>query len=324
MMGAARQVVLTGCAGFIGSHLAEHLLGEGFWVRGIDCFTPYYDRADKEHNLQALRGDRHFELVEADLSSADLPPLFAGAELVFHLAAQAGVRGSFGDSFAGYARDNLLASQRVFEAARGAGARRVVWASSSSVYGDAEAYPCVEDQTPTRPRSPYGVTKRACEDLAGVYRQLGLDTAGLRYFTVYGPRQRPDMALRRICDALVGAGSFQLNGDGTQSRDFTYVADACEATLRAGLVEAAEPVYNIGGGEEASMLRIIQILEDLAGTRLPLRRVPAQAGDVKRTAADVTRARRSLGWEPAVRLADGLARMLDWCETRHEAGAVAA
>src|SRR3954471_1293789 len=161
-MSGRRHAVLTGCAGFIGSHLGERLVAEGWRVTGIDCFTSYYPRADKLANLEALAEEPAFELVEADLSRVDLGPLVAGADVVFHLAAQAGVRGSFGDTFAGYARDNLLATQRVFEAARGAGCRRVVWASSSSVYGDAEAYPCVEDETPTRPRSPYGVTKRAC------------------------------------------------------------------------------------------------------------------------------------------------------------------
>src|SRR5215210_9036606 len=197
--GGMKRAVVTGCAGFIGSHLSERLVAEGWDVVGVDAFTPYYDRADKLDNLGALEGARRFSLVEGDLTELDLEPLMADAPVVFHLAAQPGVRLSFGEGFARYTADNLLATQRILEAAAAAGCPRVVWASSSSVYGDAAAYPCVEDETPTAPRSPYGVTKRACEDLAAIYRGQGLSTVGLRYFTVYGPRQRPDMAMRILC-----------------------------------------------------------------------------------------------------------------------------
>jgi UDP-glucuronate 4-epimerase len=217
----------------------------------------------------------------------------------------------------------VVATQRVFEAADAAGTARVVWASSSSVYGDAEAHPCREASTPTLPRSPYGVTKRTCEDLARVYRNRGLAITGLRYFTVYGPRQRPDMAMRRICEALESGATFQLFGDGSQSRDFTFVTDAVDATVRAGSADVSAEVYNVGGGEEATMTQVIGTLEQLAGRRLDLDRRPAQRGDVRRTSADVSLARRNLGWAPTVHLEQGLAAQLDWVRSRHRVKAVA-
>ena len=314
-----RTAVVTGCAGFIGSHLSERLLAEGWKVVGIDSFTPYYHRADKEANLNELAGEACFELHELDLATAELTPLFAGSEAIFHLAAQPGVRPSFGQGFARYVSDNLLATQRVFEAARDADTPRVVWASSSSVYGDAAEYPCREASTPTRPRSPYGVTKRACEDLAAIYRDLGLDTVRLRNFTVYGPRQRPDMAMRRICEALASGAPFPLYGDGSQSRDFTYVADAVDATYRAAVAPTPEAIYNVGGGEEASLAQVILTLESLAGFRLRLDRRGAQTGDVRRTSADTQRATASLGWHPSIALRDGLRSELEWTLARHPA-----
>jgi nucleoside-diphosphate-sugar epimerase len=307
-----RRAVVTGAAGFIGSHLSERLVADGWRVTGIDSFTDYYPRSDKESNLASLREENAFELLECDLSGDGWQRALSGSTAVFHLAAQAGVRGSFGDSFLRYACDNLVATQRIFEGADTHGVRRVVWASSSSVYGDAESHPCREGETPTLPRSPYGVTKRACEDLAQVYRKRGLAISGLRYFTVYGPRQRPDMAIRRICDALVAGESFTVYGDGFQSRDFTFVTDAVDATVRAALAKNPEPVYNVGGGDEATLSRIIASLESFAGSRLTQDRRPAQAGDVRRTSADVSLARSSLGWAPKVSLSAGLAAELSW------------
>ncbi|HKP16868.1 MAG TPA: NAD-dependent epimerase/dehydratase family protein [Gaiellaceae bacterium] len=312
-------VVVTGCAGFIGSHLSERLVAEGFHVRGVDAFRPYYPRSDKEANLAALAGERRFELLELDLATDALEPVVAGASVVFHLAAQAGVRGSFGSGFAEYVRDNVLATQRVFEAALTAGPRRVVWASSSSVYGDASEYPCREGATPPAPRSPYGVTKHTCEQLAEVYRAQGLEAVGLRYFTVYGPRQRPDMALRRLCEALVDGTPFPLYGDGSQSRDFTHVTDAVEATLLAARATRPAPVYNVGGGEEARLADVISTLESLAGRRAAIERRKAQRGDVRRTGADTSLAGRTLGWRPVVGLRPGLQSQLDWVRQRAEA-----
>jgi nucleoside-diphosphate-sugar epimerase len=312
-----KLALVTGCAGFIGSHLCERLIGEGWDVVGVDGFTPYYDRADKVANLGALDGSRRFTLVEGDLVTMDLAPLLADAPVVFHLAAQPGVRPSFGEGFARYTADNLLATQRVLEAAAAAGSPRVVWASSSSVYGDAAAYPCVEDATPTAPRSPYGVTKRACEDLAAIYRSGGLSIVGLRYFTVYGPRQRPDMAMRRLCEGLLDGSTFPLYGDGSQSRDFTHVADAVDATYRAALAHDPAPIYNVGGGHEATLAEVISVLEGLAARTAVLDRRPDQVGDVRRTAADTARARADLGWSPTIGLAEGLRSQLDWVMARH-------
>ena len=314
-----QRAIVTGCAGFIGSQLAERLVADGWRVTGVDCFTPYYPRAEKEANLTGLAAEANFTLVEDDLATMDLEPLMNGRPVVFHLAAQAGVRSSFGDGFKDYASHNLIATQRVFEAAEAAGCPRVAWASSSSVYGDATQYPCPED-APTAPRSPYGVTKRACEDLARIYRGRGLETVGLRYFTVYGPRQRPDMAMRRICECLISGAAFPMFGDGAQSRDFTYVGDAVEATLRAGTMDGAEAIYNVGGGQEATLSEVVATLERLAGVGLNVDRGDVQRGDVRRTAADTSLAARTLDWTPSTSLEAGLAAELDWVIALRGAG----
>jgi UDP-glucuronate 4-epimerase len=306
------RAVVTGAAGFIGSHLVERLLDDGVDVVAVDSFTSYYARADKERNADAFARRRGVRFLEGDLNDLDLDTLFAGADVVAHLAAQPGVRGSFGAGFSEYVRANVLATQRVLDAAARSGVGRVVYASSSSVYGDAETYPCIESATPTRPRSPYGVTKRTCEDLASVYRGEGLEVVGLRYFTVYGPRQRPDMAFRRLCEALVGGPAFRLNGDGSQSRDFTFVDDAVDATVRALTAPAVAPVLNIGGGEEASLSTVLTLLESISGRSIPLVRVEAARGDVVRTAADCTLARQQLEWRPTTSLAEGLVRQYEW------------
>ena len=307
------RAVVTGAAGFVGSHLCELLVAEGWDVTGVDAFTDYYPRADKEDNLRVLDDEPRFSLLEADLCEDGWLPVLGSGDTVFHLAAQPGVRGSFGPSFAWYARDNVVASQRVFEGARQAGCRRVVWASSSSVYGDAPAYPCVETD-PTQPRSPYGVTKRACEDLARVYAGAGLDLVGLRYFTVYGPRQRPDMAMRRLCEAALAGTPFVVYGDGLQSRDFTFVHDACHATMRAALAERPAPLYNVGGGSEVTLAEVVAAVERLAGAHVMTVHRPPQGGDVRRTAADTTAARRDLGWRPTVGLQEGLDAELAWVQ----------
>ena len=310
------HAIVTGAAGFIGSHLSERLVGEGWRVTGVDAFTDYYARPDKESNLAALRNEQRFDLIEVDLVEAPLDRIFADRPVVFHLAAQAGVRASFGDSFAGYVHDNLIATQRVLEHALAAECPRVAMASSSSVYGDAEEYPCVEGVTPTRPRSPYGATKRMCEDLADIYRGLGLSITALRYFTVYGPRQRPDMAMRRLCEATIGGAPFVLNGDGLQSRDFTYVADAVDATLRAGVVLDVPLILNVGGGEEATMLQVISTIEEIAGISLDIQTASDGKGDVRRTAADTRVARHALGWSPKTTLVEGLANQIAWVRAR--------
>lgn len=317
------NAIVTGCAGFIGAHLTERLLQDGWNVTGIDVIRPYYSPDEKLASLDRFRFHPRFNLVESDLATAPLDQLFAERPLVFHLAAQPGVRGSFGETFDQYVHDNVIATQRLFEAAVAGGVPRVVYASSSSVYGNAAAYPCVEATTPTRPLSPYGVTKATCEHLAQVYREQGLDAVGLRYFTVYGPSQRPDMAMRRLCEAALGGPVFQLFGDGLQSRDFTHVNDAVEATILAGMVDRPAPVINIGGGQEATLLEVIETISSLAGPSLvsgglSIERAPAQTGDVRRTGADTTLARSSLGWEPKVVLGDGLLTELEWVRQRRQ------
>jgi nucleoside-diphosphate-sugar epimerase len=303
--------LVTGAAGFVGSHLSERLLERGDSVRGVDAFTDYYERSIKDSNLARLRESAGFKLHEADLAETNLEPLLDGVDGVFHLAAQPGVRGSWGATFAIYAKDNLVATQRLFEAASRVG-KRVVFASSSSVYGDAETYPTTEDLAP-RPVSPYGVTKLTCEHLARVYRSsFGLDVIALRYFTVYGPRQRPDMAFTRIAKALANRGRFTVLGTGEQSRDFTYVDDAVSATLASMEQGRAGAVYNVGGGTEATLGEIIALGERLSGRSLEIVNEPPAAGDVKRTSADTGRIRLDTGWKPKIPLEAGFFEQLAW------------
>jgi nucleoside-diphosphate-sugar epimerase len=306
------RYVVTGAAGFIGSHLTEALLAAGHDAVAVDCLTDYYDPAAKEENAAA------FELVRADLAADPLEPLLAGCDGVFHLAGQPGVRMSFGDDFALYLRRNVLATQRVFEVAAAAGVR-VVFASSSSVYGDAERYPTPETAEP-RPISPYGITKLACEHLARAYAPQGLDAVVLRYFTVYGPRQRPDMAFARLVAALAEGRPFELYGDGSASRSFTYVADAVAATVAAMERATSGTVYNVGGGEEATMAEAIALLERLSGRRIELVRRPAAAGDVRRTAAEGARIAAELGWRPTTPLEEGLLAHWKWASATVAAG----
>jgi UDP-glucuronate 4-epimerase len=302
--------IVTGCAGFIGSHLTETLLARGETVVGIDCFTDYYDAAVKVRNVAPSQDDPAFRLVRADLADTELDTLFSDAAGVFHLAAQPGVRSSWGTSFDVYLRRNLLATQRVFEASVASGLR-VVYASSSSVYGNANGYPTAETAEP-RPVSPYGVTKLACEQLARTYTsEFGLEATGLRYFTVYGPRQRPDMAFSRVIDALARGSRFTLFGTGEQSRDFTFVADAVRATIAAMDADTVSRVYNVGGGTEATLSDTIALVERLSGRQLDLVVQGSAAGDVRRTAADTSLIRDELGWEPEVALPDGLQLQLD-------------
>jgi nucleoside-diphosphate-sugar epimerase len=301
--------VVTGAAGFIGSHLTEALVGAGHDVLGVDAFTDYYDPGRKRANAVG------FDIVEADLETADLSSLLDGVDGVFHLAGQPGVRSSFGADFELYVRRNVVVSGRLFEAAARRGTR-VVYASSSSVYGDAESYPTREDEIPA-PISPYGVTKLCCEQLAYAHaRTGGLEAVGLRFFTVYGPRQRPDMAFTRLLEALAEGRSFPLYGDGSASRSFTYVGDAVAGAVLAMERGAPGAIYNIGGGEEASMLEAIALAEGIAGRPLALERHAAAAGDVRRTRADVARARDALGWAPETTLAEGLAAHWRWVAGR--------
>jgi len=304
------RYVVTGAAGFIGSHLAEALLADGHDVYAVDCFTDYYDPALKEENAREL-GVNRLDLAEASLE-------LNGIDGVFHLAGQPGVR-SFGEAFPLYVRRNVLATQKVFEACASAGVR-VVFASSSSIYGDAETFPTPEDAAP-KPLSPYGITKLACEHLAYAYaRSFGLDCAALRYFTVYGPRQRPDMFFRRVCERLADGGLFEIYGSGEQSRRFTYVADVVDATRAAMERAPAGATYNVGGGEEATMLEAIAVLEHVSGRALQTRHRETAKGDMARTKADISRIGAELGWQPRTSLRDGLAAMWSWTAARVAAG----
>jgi len=305
-------VLVTGAAGFIGSHLCEALLARGRQVVGIDCFTDYYDRAAKESNLSVALAHPRFRLVEADLVDVDLPRLLDGVELIFHLAGQPGVRGSWGSQFEVYVRNNILATQRLLEASWAAGNIPLVYASSSSVYGNRPEMPLQESAAPA-PISPYGVTKLAAEHLCRLYNDVyGLPTLSLRLFTVYGPRQRPDMAFRRFLKAAATGQEIELYGDGSQTRDFTYVADVVRAFLLAGdkclARDTAVQVVNVAGGTRASVNEVLEGIAALAGGNLSVRRLPAQPGDVRDTWADTRVAATALGFRPEISLMAGLER----------------
>ena len=300
------RYVVTGAAGFIGSHLLRALLERGHDATGWDAFTDYYDPALKEENASGLPVER-VDLVDDALE-------LEGVDGVFHLAGQPGAR-SFGSVFPIYARQNVVASQRLFEAAVAARARTVL-ASSSSIYGDAASFPTPEDTTP-RPLSPYGITKLACEHLAYAYGQeFGLEAVTLRYFTIYGPRQRPDMALARMVACVAEGRPFELFGDGSQSRSFTYVDDAVEATIAAMERGSAARTYNVGGGEEVSVLQALEALAAVAGRRLEVVRSPRREGDPARTAADTSRIAADLGWAAGTPFAQGLEAQWRWAADR--------
>jgi len=299
--------VVTGVAGFIGSHLAGTLVLNGYRVLGVDCFTDYYDPSIKRANLAELVRTPRFELAEVDIRHANLERLLDGADAVFHQAGQPGVRGSFGAGFAGYCAHNVVATQRILEAAKTVGTPRLVFASSSSIYGNAPSYPTTEDDLP-QPYSPYGVTKLAAEHLCRLYAaNWGLSTVSLRYFSVYGPRQRPDMAIQRLLLGIQHGLAFPLFGEGTQVRDFTYVDDVVRANIAAGTAEV-EPgtILNISGGSNVTMLEVIELVEELTGARVLLDRRPSQAGDVQRSGGSAHQAHIVLGWEPKVTFREGL------------------
>ncbi len=311
-MGDAHALV-TGAAGFIGSHLVERLLEEGVRVTGVDCFTDYYDPAIKRANLAQILTHSSFELIELDLGAADLDRL-PQVSVVFHQAAQPGVRASWGAEFAHYTHHNVLATQRLLERYRQAPLERFVYASSSSVYGDAERFPTDEGMVP-RPFSPYGVTKLAGEHLTLLYgRNFSVPAVALRYFTVYGPRQRPDIAFHRFCRALIQGLPITVYGDGRQSRDFTYVQDAVEANLRAWRRSAPQAVYNVGGGSQVEVLESIRILEGALGRKAQLVFETRPPGDPLRTRADATRVSEDLGFVPRVSIERGLEAEAQWAE----------
>ena len=309
------KALVTGVAGFIGSHLTGTLLDRGAQVTGIDCFTDYYARSIKEANLAHNRSREGFRFVEVRIQDADLPRLLDGVTHVFHLAAQAGVRKSWGRDFRTYTDNNVDASQRLLEACVGLPLQRFVYASSSSIYGDNAAIPMREDALP-QPVSPYGVTKLAAEQLCYLYQaNHGVPATSLRYFTVYGPRQRPDMGFHRFIRAAIKGEPITLYGDGEQTRDFTFVKDAVAATAAAGTQGVPGRAYNIGGGSRVSINQVLDMIGQIAGRPLDVRREPAQKGDMRDTFADTGLAKADLGFAPTVSLEEGIEAEYRWLST---------
>ena len=308
------HILVTGCAGFIGSHTTERLLLDGHRVRGVDCFTDNYDPELKRSHLLGVAGNPQFELVESDLVTADPNALLSGIDAVLHLAGQPGVRDSWASGFEIYVQRNITATQRLLEAAKSTSISRFAAASSSSVYGNAETYPTTELALP-QPVSPYGVTKLASEHLCTLYaKNFGVPTVSLRYFTVYGPRQRPDMALRRMIDLSLAGRPFPLFGDGSVSRSFTYINDVVEANLAALLSDAPSgSVCNIANESTASMTELIGLVSNALGQPVRLDRLPAAAGDAERTGGSSELAQELLGWSPSTTLEQGVAEMVAWC-----------
>jgi len=314
------KAVVTGAAGFIGSHLCERLLADGHQVTGLDSFTDYYSRHVKEQNLDPSRQQRNFTFEELDLVVDDFSRVLLDASIVFHLADQSAVRTSWGSHFDRFVRDNIVATQRLFEAVKHLPLQRLVYASSSAVYGDAEMSPTRETALP-RPISPYGMTKLAAEHLALLYmRTFGIPVVALRYFTVYGPRQRPDMALARFIQALASGQEIEVFGDGEQARDFTYITDAVDGTIKAATANVAGQVINLGGGSRVTINQVLGALEEISGIKARKRNLPATPGDPKHAVASINLARERLGWEPRVSFREGLTRQWEWFqETQNRA-----
>jgi UDP-glucuronate 4-epimerase len=315
---SGHDVVVSGVAGFIGSQLAEALLATGRRVVGIDCFTPYYPASEKRANLSGLLTHPGFTFVEGDIAAIPLDQLLTDVEAVIHQAAQPGVQASWGSDFTSYLHHNLLATQRLLEASTRTGVLRIVVASSSSVYGDAPMYPTRED-APTSPVSPYGVTKLAAEHLCRAYAEataLELSVVLLRYFTVYGPRQRPDMAFRRFLRAVYAGKPITVFGDGQQTRDFTFVGDAVRANLLALTAPVKVEAINVGGGRRISLNEVLDLMGRITGRRMTIRYEPARPGDALHTGADGRKAEALLHYLPEIALEDGLRMQAAWQEKR--------
>ncbi len=297
--------LITGCAGFIGSHLTEKLLQEGHVVTGIDCFTDYYSRKIKENNIKNALEHENFTFIEEDIVNISE---FPEVDYVFHQAAQAGVRGSWGKNFEIYIRNNILASQKLLEYYKDSSLKKFVYASSSSIYGNVDELPILED-TPKNPFSPYGVTKLAAENLCSLYyKNYGVPTVSLRYFTVYGPRQRPDMGIHKFIHAALNGNIIEIYGDGSQTRDFTYISDIVQANLLAMKNGAGGERLNIGGGGRISVIELLQLIRNAVGKEIRVNHVESQKGDVQDTYADVTRARKMIGYAPTVGIEEGIKR----------------
>lgn len=306
--------LVTGCAGFIGSHLTERLL-KTQEVIGIDCFTDYYPREIKESNMKCFIDNPRFEFVEENILSADLKRILEDVDFVFHLAAQAGVQASWGEDFRIYTNNNVLATQKILEACKNSEIKRFIYASSSSVYGNAETIP-VKESDVTKPISPYGVSKLAAEHLCNLYHaNYGVPTVILRYFTVYGPRQRPDMAFNRFFHAIENHENITIYGDGKQTRDFTYISDIVEGTIRTGSSNVNGEVFNLAGGSSSSVLDAILIIEESTGKQAKINYRDPQKGDARNTYGDISKAKTVLGYLPKVGLRTGLRHYFEWLKS---------
>lgn len=323
------EVVVTGCAGFIGSTVTEALLELGCRVTGVDCLTDYYDPLLKQENLSGFRDNPAFTFIQDDLNDVDPVALLTGKVACFHLAAQAGVRASWGEYFSEYLARNVMATQRLLEACKIGGVKqslkRFVYSSSSSVYGDQEHLPVTEKALP-QPRSPYGVTKMAAEHLCVLYSMnFSVPTSSLRYFTVFGPRQRPDMAFRIFIETALDGQPFQVYGDGSQTRDFTYVGDAVRSNLLAVACDNSWEVFNTGGGSRMVFSETLDMLTGLLKERVPgiepvIQYTETAKGDVKDTFADRQHVEKTIGYKPTITFAEGLAREVDWAIARRASG----
>ena len=307
--------LITGAAGFVGSHLAEKLLLLGHEVTGVDKFLDNYPQPFKENNLTKLRGREGFNLIQGDIVSLELKQLLEGVDCLFHLAGQPGVRASWGEDFSRYTENNIMATQMLLEAAKGTGLKKFVYASTSSVYGDTRDLPMREDGL-TRPVSPYGVSKLAAEHLCYLYcKAYAVPTVALRFFTVYGPRQRPDMFFHIFMRGLLRGEEIPLYDDGEQTRDFTFVSDIVDGVVSAARYPGAGEVFNLGGGSETTLLNAITLVERIAGRKARLSRFDRQKGDVRHTSADLAAARSKLSYAPQVNLEEGLAQQWRWMQT---------
>lgn len=311
-----KKIIVTGGCGFIGSHLCEALLALGHEVTVLDNFTDYYPRRFKESNIGELKKKKNFSLVEEDLMDIDLNHHIRGTDVVFHLAAQPGVRTSWGSFFEVYLKNNVLATQRLLETLKKEGVSRLVYASSSSVYGNAEQL-VTDENSPTKPVSPYGVTKLAGENLCNLYhKNWRIPVVSLRFFTVYGPRQRPDMGFHRFIKSAIEGSEIVVYGDGYQSRDFTYVADAVQACIAAMDEEiTAGSIFNVGGGTQATVRETIEMIAKLTDPDLKIRFSKFEAGDVMHTSADCSKAREFLKFDPKMNLYEGLRKEVEWLKT---------
>ncbi|MGH9818927.1 MAG: NAD-dependent epimerase/dehydratase family protein [Pyrinomonadaceae bacterium] len=309
------KALVTGAAGFVGSHLTERLLEDGYDVIGVDKFLDNYPRHFKVKNVAASLNRSNFKFLEEDLLKINLKELLKDVAYVFHLAAQPGVRSSWGDEFAQYTQNNVMATQLILEACKESAVKKVIYASSSSVYGDTNDLP-MREEGGTRPVSPYGVTKLAAEHLCYLYwKAYAVPAVSLRFFTVYGPRQRPDMFFHIFMERLRRGEEIPLFDDGEQTRDFTYCADIVDGLLSAALYPGTGETFNLGGGTESNLLDVIRIVEAISGRKAKLKKMARQKGDVRHTSARLDLAKTKLGYNPNVTLQEGLAQEWRWIES---------